>query len=428
MAVRQYIGARYVPKFSDVNNGVWDSTHSYEPLTIVKYGNDYYTSKKDVPVGVAITNDSYWVKTGDYNGAIAAVNARVDDVQAQIDRLEKRKFIFIGDSYQYGGGITGTGNRWAQGWLGLLTRYLGLTENVDFFHNEYPGYGFTTASSFLTLLQDLSASIADKNAITDIIVTGGLNDTTGASALDTTIRAFANYVKANYPNAKLHIGYIGNYFCNPQLRFNGRDVAASYRVYGQRNGASYISNSEYMLHETNYYSADETWHPNEAGHRSIAQHMVNYVIDGSFDVEENYRGLTFTLDSNLSYRPGSKSIYLTKDISNGITHIKNQNLCIVTIANGIEVSANARILLGVVDANGSNPALGSYSCVGIPCTIGDYDGSQFQYRYWNTSITYEYDSASDERRLYLNFGNTQAMNVYNIWIPPFDMVYSTNLS
>lgn len=425
MALRQYVGARYVPKFSDVNGGEWDNTYTYEPLTIVKHGNDYYTSKKEVPTGIAITNTEYWVLTGNYNGAIAAVNARIDDVQAQIDHLEKRKFIFIGDSYQYGGGITGTGNRWAQGWLGVLTGYLGLTENVDFFHNEYPGYGFTTASSFLTLLQDLGASITDKDAITDIIVTGGLNDTSGKSGLFAAITSFMTYVKSNYPNAKVHIGYVGNYFCNPQLRFDGRDVAASYRVYGQRNGASYISNSEYMLHETNYYSADETWHPNEAGHKSIAQHMVNYVIDGSFDVEENYRGLTFTLDSKLTATSGV--MYLTKDISNGLTHIKNQNLFRVN-ANGLAVQANAKILLGVVDANGSNPALGGYSCVGIPCTIGDYDGHEFQYRNWNTSITYEYDSASEERRLYLNVGNPQPMNVHNIWIPPFDMVYSTNLS
>lgn len=422
---RQYIGARYVPKFSDINGGVWNNAYSYEPLEIVKHGNDFYTSKKPVPTGIDITNTEYWVKTGDYNGAIIAVNERIDDVQKQINRVENKKFIFIGDSYQYGGGTAGTGNRWTQGWLGILTTYLGLTENVDFFHNEYPGYGFATTSNFLTLLQDIESSITDKDAITDIIVTGGLNDTTVKSGLFAAITSFMTYVKSNYLNAKVHIGYIGNYFCNPQLRFNGSDVAESYRKYGQRNGASYISNSEFMLHDTNYYSADETWHPNEYGHRSIAEHMVNYVIDGSFDVEENYRGLTFTLDSSLTYASGV--MYLTKDISNGITHIKNQNLFRIN-AQGLDVAANAKILLGVVDANGSNPALGGYSCVGIPCTIADYDGHDFQYKNWNTSITYEYDSASEERRLYLNVGNTQPMDVYNIWIPPFDMVYSTNLS
>lgn len=77
MAIRQYIGARYVPKFSDVNNGEWDNSYSYEPLTIVKYGNDFYTSKIPVPVGAAISDPTYWVLTGNYNGAISSLNDRV---------------------------------------------------------------------------------------------------------------------------------------------------------------------------------------------------------------------------------------------------------------------------------------------------------------------------------------------------------------
>lgn len=43
--VKQYIGARYVPKFT----GEWDAEYSYEPLCIVQVGNNYYTSKIPVP-------------------------------------------------------------------------------------------------------------------------------------------------------------------------------------------------------------------------------------------------------------------------------------------------------------------------------------------------------------------------------------------
>ena len=41
---RQYIGARYVPKFAEPVE--WDSTRSYEALTIVTHNNHSYTSKK----------------------------------------------------------------------------------------------------------------------------------------------------------------------------------------------------------------------------------------------------------------------------------------------------------------------------------------------------------------------------------------------
>lgn len=84
MGTRQYIGARYVPRFSNVNNGIWSNVYTYEPLTIVKNGNDYYTSKKEVPTGIAITNTEYWVLTGNYNGAISEIHNEIDVINGSI--------------------------------------------------------------------------------------------------------------------------------------------------------------------------------------------------------------------------------------------------------------------------------------------------------------------------------------------------------
>lgn len=68
MSVTQYIGSRYVPVFADPTQ--WDNTRVYEPLTIVLYGGDSYTSKQFVPAGIAITNTNYWAVTGNYNAQI----------------------------------------------------------------------------------------------------------------------------------------------------------------------------------------------------------------------------------------------------------------------------------------------------------------------------------------------------------------------
>lgn len=95
MAVREYVGARYVPKFSDLNGGDWDNTYSYESLIIVKYGNDYYTSKKAVPVGIAITNTDYWVKTGDYNGAISTLQGEIDTLKSYFPSV--KEYGAVGD-------------------------------------------------------------------------------------------------------------------------------------------------------------------------------------------------------------------------------------------------------------------------------------------------------------------------------------------
>lgn len=74
MSVRQYVGARYVPKFFENPNGSaeWIKDTTYEPLTIVTYLNNSYTSKKPVPntVGNPTDNTEYWANTGNYNAQI----------------------------------------------------------------------------------------------------------------------------------------------------------------------------------------------------------------------------------------------------------------------------------------------------------------------------------------------------------------------
>ena len=87
MGIHQYIGARYVPKFSDVNGGDWDNQYSYEALTIVKNGLDWYMSKIPVPVGADISDSTYWVQTGNYNGAISALDTRIKALEEIVTKL-----------------------------------------------------------------------------------------------------------------------------------------------------------------------------------------------------------------------------------------------------------------------------------------------------------------------------------------------------
>ena len=67
---RQYVGARYVPKFADPV--AWASGTSYEAMTIVTYNNSSYTSKIPVPatVGDPADNPDYWALTGNYNAQV----------------------------------------------------------------------------------------------------------------------------------------------------------------------------------------------------------------------------------------------------------------------------------------------------------------------------------------------------------------------
>lgn len=70
MAIRNYVGARYVPKFADPVE--WQANTSYEAMVIVTYNNASYTSKVPVPptVGNPAENSKYWALTGNYNAQI----------------------------------------------------------------------------------------------------------------------------------------------------------------------------------------------------------------------------------------------------------------------------------------------------------------------------------------------------------------------
>ena len=57
-----------MPLFADPIE--WDKTNTYEPLTIVYYQGNSYTSRQSVPAGVDITDTTYWALTGNYNAQI----------------------------------------------------------------------------------------------------------------------------------------------------------------------------------------------------------------------------------------------------------------------------------------------------------------------------------------------------------------------
>ena len=97
MGVTQYIGARYVPIFADPAE--WNDTRTYEPLTIVLYQGNSFTSRQFVPTGIDINNTEYWMSTGVYNAQVEAyrqevrqfdrrITANAEGIEALNDDLE----------------------------------------------------------------------------------------------------------------------------------------------------------------------------------------------------------------------------------------------------------------------------------------------------------------------------------------------------
>lgn len=201
MAVKQYIGARYVPIFYTDSNGgnAWESGVQYEPLTIVTYLNQSYTSKKTVPasVGNPASNSEYWVITGGYNSQVAQLTEDVQELGEVVEDWRVTKIISIGASINLD-----TSGVLSGGFPALAFAALNMSAD-DYYNSAVGGSGFTTGTkTFEDQLDDAILALDDtfKNARGRIIVTGGMNNdiNNGASYL-AAVDDFVSKAHTNFP-------------------------------------------------------------------------------------------------------------------------------------------------------------------------------------------------------------------------------------
>lgn len=314
--IRQYIGARYVFKIyensADPSSAEWESGVTYEPLTIVTYLNSTYASKKDVPgsVGNPASNPSYWVVTGAYNGQIATLQQQIDDInntaipsinaaiQALTNKVTKYNIIMIGDSY----GTTGSGFTY---FWEYFRDEMGLTEGVNFHHSFQSGAGFGNGE-FLSQLVSISANISNKDAITDIFVCGGWNDSDKSqpygtdAAFNTGVSNFDDYIKANYPNARMTLAHIS--WGNPEFApIVYSQMPVSIERYRNQSGRGWrvLNGVEYILHRynSNMWDSSST-HPGSLGHSVLGLYLPSAFKTGSCDINYMFNRTMVSADAD----------------------------------------------------------------------------------------------------------------------------------
>lgn len=350
MAVRQYVGARYVPRFSEVNGGVWSNVYAYEPLTIVKNGNDYYTSKQSVPVGVAITNTDYWVKTGDYNGAISSLQDQIDDINSEIEHIADRKYIFIGDSY---------GDR-PVNWIDNVVSMMNLAFG-DYYKSAVGGAGFAFGTTFQSQLTTLASSIADKDSITDIIVGGGFNDRAQNQAnVATAIGNFVTYAKLTFKNARVHIGFIGWSFNSEFVsELIANDVLNTYKQCA-KYGAAYIDHSDEVMHDSRLFDQEpqapytlylgyQYVHPSSAGSQAIANCIANYLISNDGVSYDGQIEVVPTFSGGASLGVGDPTLIMRKNGNNVVVGRKFYTLLTVNFSSPVNMNG-ATIEIGTLES------------------------------------------------------------------------------
>lgn len=82
---RQYIGARYVPRFT----GTYSPTTIYDALDVVDDGmGTSYIARKTVPAGTPLNNTEYWFVYGASSGAIISLQNRMTQAENDITALQ----------------------------------------------------------------------------------------------------------------------------------------------------------------------------------------------------------------------------------------------------------------------------------------------------------------------------------------------------
>lgn len=277
--MRQYIGARYVPRFV----GPYDNTQAYEALDVVDNGmGTSYIAKKPVPVNTPLTNTDYWFVYGASSGAILDLQTRMDAAEVDISLLKNHKYIFVSDSY-------GARTYNTKTLIENIADRIGITSD-DYENVQRNGSGFIGLGGGIpTFLEELQAHAftIDPDEITDIIVMGGANDLLESeNSLLTAISAFCAYCHTTFPNAKIRVGHTGRYWNKTYLndiRTNSLPAWRKCNLYG----ASYIKNSEYILHDRILVEADNV-HPTSEGVNQIARQIANAILSNG-DCDVHYR-------------------------------------------------------------------------------------------------------------------------------------------
>lgn len=217
----------------------------------------------------------------------------------QPSNVDDRVFLIVGDSY--------SDERLGQHkWPYFCKRYLKIPDS-NWINVAYGSSGFTWLvlenKDFLSQIKE-AAPLARANEITDIIVAGLLNDSRRYLSTDPQVqedlieamRNFDTYARATYPNAKIHVIYLGNEVDHYDIEWGG------YRFYNERLACRRI---------VNQLGTDLGWvlHPNTE--YAFAGSTDLFLEDGVHPTHEGSTPLTGSDDTGKGHRACGRAIAMS---------------------------------------------------------------------------------------------------------------------
>lgn len=459
MTTRQYIGARYVPKFyeNSVDGSTqWENNVVYDPMIWVTLQNGHiYLSKKEVPatIGTPAQNIEYWLDVGSYDGyiedlqqqinamkngeiegslqyqinllgitdtslqeqitaisdALTALTGRVTTAENDIDVLEaddSSTIIFIGDSYGVDASVGGTS------WATLLGS---VYPSATFLILGGTGFASDTyiSQNFLTMLTAHvnTLSTEQKKRIKQVIVVGGANDanlvyngTTNVQTVSARISSFCSYVATNLPNAKVKNAFVGWFRNNVKHdAYNAvRDTYNSMRI----SNYAYYSQGEPIMRVNSHIETVDRIHPNPDSSYLLASFISNMVTNGDYHFSKNVVVTTAAI-TGLTPQPTVDNLgtiqawYDGNDCNITILGVEaNYGFWRVTFPAGttVQPGASGRLLT----VNGTPVGAVNPQVVTLPIAIYG-DGAVYQ-------GTYPVDIAIQENELVWRYAGHEAVN------------------
>lgn len=324
--MRQYIGARYVPKFfenSATGDSTWAANTTYEGLTIVTWNGNTYISKKSVPasVGNPAENSNYWVVSG--TTTVSALISRMDSLEDDFEDLEgdvndlasdvatdiasvstklgkkvskfnDRRFIILGDSYD---NIVSNLK-----WSDIVIDKLGLLNSIVLCVG---GYSFSNSSE--KYWNDLLAGtvIANPETITDILIVGGANDSwTSGATVRQAMNTFNTTVRTRFANLdSVWLGFAANSYLNDNQHHQFTEMARVYNDQAKALGWKYLNNIETTLFNPQYLQSlsggEDMLHPNYDGVNAIGRNVVECMLTGYCQNRHSTQLITFSKNNEV---------------------------------------------------------------------------------------------------------------------------------
>ena len=253
------------------------------------------------------------------------INIKLNNIYNKNYEFKNHTTIMIGDSYGVGTTSGGT----IEGWCDRVKSILEIP-NEKYYKFVEGGAGFVktglSGHTFLTLLQNNINNITNKNDVTTIIVCGGYNDNSAnIDNLNNAIQSFMNYVKQNFPNAKVYCGMVGNSGAQTDDGANIRTNLGGHIIRCYQNiiihGGYYLNGIENIMKDYIDFMSDDNIHPNEFGYIWLSAYIVNALITGHADFITGLIGSTVT--SKIC-----NDFLLYSAISNNLVTIESKDLLI----------------------------------------------------------------------------------------------------